>query len=95
MCKSMAAFRFKLSQMPSTPWAFAHPRGLPRVTLEVFVPVRPIALRHDESFAYVALSKLHGFAVVDLKDKKVVRRVELPQLPPGTQAVTHVPFLQV
>ena len=47
--------------------------------------VRPIALKRDESLAYVALSKLHGFAVVDLKEGKTVRRVELPPLPPGTE----------
>jgi YVTN family beta-propeller protein len=47
--------------------------------------VRPIALRRDETLAYVALSKLHGFAVVDLKQRKVIRRVELPALPPGTE----------
>ena len=47
--------------------------------------VRPIALLRDESLAYVALSKLHGFAVVDLKESKTLRRVELPPLPPGTE----------
>lgn len=47
--------------------------------------VRPIALRRDETLAYVALSKLHGFAVVDLTQGKVIRRVELPSLPPGTE----------
>jgi YVTN family beta-propeller protein len=47
--------------------------------------VRPIALSRDESLAYVALSKLHGFAVVDLKQKKTIRRVELPALPQGTE----------
>jgi len=47
--------------------------------------VRPIALRRDESLAYVALSALHGFAVVDLKKREVIRRVEMPALPSGTQ----------
>jgi YVTN family beta-propeller protein len=46
--------------------------------------VRPIALRKDETLAYVALSKLHGFAVVDLKEGKTIRRVEFPALPAGT-----------
>ncbi len=46
--------------------------------------VRPIALRRDEKLAYVALSKLHGFAVVDLKEGKTIRKVELPALPAGT-----------
>jgi YVTN family beta-propeller protein len=47
--------------------------------------VRPIALRRDEKLAYVALSKLHGFAVVDLEAGKTIRRIELPALPAGTQ----------
>jgi YVTN family beta-propeller protein len=47
--------------------------------------VRPIALLKDESLAYVALSKLHGFAIVDLKEGKTIRRVEMPPLPPGTE----------
>src|SRR5262245_61480205 len=47
--------------------------------------VRPIALFRDEKLAYVALSKLHGFAVVDLKQGKTIRQVELPTLPPGTE----------
>ena len=46
--------------------------------------VRPMAIRRDESIAYVALSTLHGFAVVDLKAGNVIKRVELPALPPGT-----------
>lgn len=56
--------------------------------------VRPIALFRDEALAYVALSALHGFAVIDLKQGKTIRRVELPPLPPGTewppyQTLTH------
>jgi YVTN family beta-propeller protein len=47
--------------------------------------VRPIALCRDEKLAYVALSKLHGFAVVDLNAGKTIRRVELPALPAGTE----------
>lgn len=46
--------------------------------------VRPIALCRDEKLAYVALSKLHGFVVVDLEKEKIIRRVELPALPEGT-----------
>ena len=46
--------------------------------------VRPVALTKDESLAYVALSELHGFAIVDLKTRKTIRRVELPALPPDT-----------
>jgi YVTN family beta-propeller protein len=46
--------------------------------------VRPIAIKRDQSLAYTALSDLHGFVVIDLGAKKVVRRVDLPPLPPGT-----------
>jgi len=46
--------------------------------------VRPIAIKRDESLAYTALSDFHGFVVVDLKSQKVIRRFELPSLPPGT-----------
>ena len=46
--------------------------------------VRPIAIKRDESLAYTALSDLHGFVVVDLRAQKVVRRVDLPPLPPAT-----------
>ena len=46
--------------------------------------VRPVALTRNESLAYVALSELHGFAVVDLTQRKTIRRVELPALPPDT-----------
>lgn len=44
---------------------------------------RPVALAGDESLAYVALSNLHGFVVLDLRTDQVTRRVEIP-LPPGT-----------
>jgi YVTN family beta-propeller protein len=47
---------------------------------------RPLALTRDESRAYVALSDFHGFIEVDLNAGKVLRRVELPALPPGTPA---------
>ena len=46
--------------------------------------VRPIAITRDQSLAYTALSDLHGFVVVDLRAQKVVRRVDLPPLPPAT-----------
>ncbi len=44
--------------------------------------VRPFQLSPDERFAYVQLSKLHGFVVVDLASDKVVRTVNLPVLKP-------------
>ncbi len=45
---------------------------------------RPMALKRDESRAFVALSDFHGFVEVDLNERAVVRRVELPALPAGT-----------
>jgi YVTN family beta-propeller protein len=45
---------------------------------------RPVALKHDESLAYVALSSLTGFITLDLKTDTVIDRLELPT-PPGTQ----------
>lgn len=46
--------------------------------------VRPIALTKDESLMYVALSELHGFAVVSISQRKTLRKVMLPPLPPET-----------
>src|SRR5262245_7573493 len=42
--------------------------------------VRPFVFTADEKTAYVQLSRLHGFAVVDLPSTKVVREVMLPAL---------------
>ena len=52
--------------------------------------VRPVALTRDETRAYVAQSDFHGFVVADIRERKVVARVELPPLPPGTPE----PFLK-
>jgi DNA-binding beta-propeller fold protein YncE len=52
--------------------------------------VRPIALTRDERRAYVALSGLHGFVVVDLEARAIVETVELPPPAPGTA----VPLLE-
>ncbi len=46
--------------------------------------VRPVALTKDGSLMYVALSELHGFAVVDVQQRKTIKRVELAPLPPDT-----------
>jgi YVTN family beta-propeller protein len=46
--------------------------------------VRPMAISKRGSPIYVALSKLHGFAVFDPDQKKIIRKVELPPLPPDT-----------
>jgi DNA-binding beta-propeller fold protein YncE len=43
--------------------------------------VRPIAVARDESVLYAQRSRLHGFDVVDLARKAVVRTVNLPALP--------------
>lgn len=39
---------------------------------------RPYVVTGDGRTMYVALSDLHGFAIVDIPEKKVVRRVEMP-----------------
>jgi YVTN family beta-propeller protein len=44
--------------------------------------VRPFQLSPDEKFAYVQLSRLHGFVVVDLARDTIVRTVKLPVLKP-------------
>jgi YVTN family beta-propeller protein len=44
--------------------------------------VRPFQLSPDERFAYVQLSRLHGFVVVDLAKDSIVRTVNLPVLKP-------------
>ena len=46
--------------------------------------VRPMAIRKDDSLAYVAISGLHGFVVVDLRSGKPVKQIHLPELPPNT-----------
>ncbi len=46
--------------------------------------VRPMAIPRRGSPIYVALSRLHGFAVFDPDQKKILKRVELPPLPPDT-----------
>lgn len=39
---------------------------------------RPYVVTRDGRSMYVALSDLHGFAIVDIPEKRVVRRVEMP-----------------
>ena len=39
---------------------------------------RPYVITRDGRTMYVAVSDLHGFVVVDIPEKKVVRRVEMP-----------------
>lgn len=44
---------------------------------------RPVALTRDESVAYVALSGLHGFVVLNLNSHEVEDKIEIP-VPDGT-----------
>lgn len=46
--------------------------------------VRPFDFNADETVFYTQLSRLHGFAVADLKSSKVVQTVHLPRLRPDT-----------
>ncbi len=43
---------------------------------------RPYAVSKDGRRAYVALTDLHGFVIVSLPERKVIKRVELPPAPP-------------
>jgi YVTN family beta-propeller protein len=53
---------------------------------------RPLAVTRDEKTLYCALSDLHGFVVADVPARKVVKKVELGSLPPGTRfPVPHTP----
>jgi DNA-binding beta-propeller fold protein YncE len=45
--------------------------------------VRPLEPTHNGKVLYAALSNLIGFVVVDPDSRRVIRRVELAQLPPG------------
>jgi YVTN family beta-propeller protein len=46
---------------------------------------RPLAVTRDEKTLYCALSDLHGFVIADIPARKVVQKVELPQLPVRTK----------
>src|SRR5207248_1621644 len=53
---------------------------------------RPLAVTRDEKTLYCALSDLHGFVIADVPARKVVKKVELGPLPPGTRfPVPHTP----
>jgi YVTN family beta-propeller protein len=45
---------------------------------------RPYAVSNDEKTMYVALTDVHGFAVMSIPGKKETARVELPPAPPST-----------
>ena len=48
---------------------------------------RPYAVSRDEQRMYVALTDLHGFAVVSIPEQKVIERVQLPPAPPSACAL--------
>jgi YVTN family beta-propeller protein len=53
---------------------------------------RPIAITRDERTLYSALSDLHGFVIVDIPSRELVRKVELPPAPPNTDPLEpHAP----
>jgi YVTN family beta-propeller protein len=53
---------------------------------------RPLAVTRDEKTLYCALSDLHGFVIADIPSQKVVKKIELPPLPAGTEfPVPHTP----
>jgi YVTN family beta-propeller protein len=69
---------------------------LERLEYTAKVPVggvpRPIAITRDERTLYSALSNLHGFVIVDIPSRKLVRKIELPPAPPNTDPLEpHAP----
>ncbi len=53
---------------------------------------RPYAVSEDERTLYVALTDVHGFAIVSVHKKKETARVELPAAPPSMCALEpHTP----
>jgi YVTN family beta-propeller protein len=53
---------------------------------------RPLAVTRDERTLYSALSDLHGFVIVDIPSRKLLRKVVLPPAPPNTDPLEpHAP----
>jgi len=48
---------------------------------------RPYAVAKDGNRAYVALTDVHGFAVVNIPNPKLIENVQLPPAPPSTCAL--------
>jgi YVTN family beta-propeller protein len=75
---------------PDGRWIYVTSRGEDKVTIidpatiepVAAVPVggepRPVAFTKDNRLMYVALTGLHGFVVVDIPQRKVIEKVELP-----------------
>ena len=53
--------------------------------------VRPFAITADEQRMYVQLSRFHGFEVVDLPAREVIRSVDLPALDRGIELPEFYP----
>src|SRR5262249_26463922 len=73
-----------------------HQIDLKTLTYLATIPVggvpRPLAVTRDEKTLYCELSDLHGFVVADVPGRKVIRKVELPSLPPDVKfPVPHTP----
>jgi YVTN family beta-propeller protein len=64
----------------------------PAWSLKFDLGVRPIAFSQNPDgstkWAFVQLSNLNGFAVVDFKERKEITRIKHPDLPPGKTPVT-------
>lgn len=45
---------------------------------------RPYAVSKDEARMYVALTDLHGFVIANIRERRVIRKVDLPLPPPST-----------
>ena len=69
---------------------------LKKMEYDAKVPVggipRPYAASKDNNRLYVALTDVHGFAVVSIPEQKIIEQVELPPAPPSTCALEpHTP----
>jgi YVTN family beta-propeller protein len=60
---------------------------LDKLDYSAHIPVggrpRPFVISKDGRTMYVAVSDLHGFNIVDIPEKKVIQRVEMPSEHPG------------
>lgn len=61
-------------------------------TVRFLEAVRPFVISDDGSTAYVQLSKLHGFQVVDLKTGFIRQTVHMPVPPQGLPTPLGAPF---
>lgn len=66
-------------------------RGQPVQVLNFEDGVRPFTFDRAETVLYAQLSRLHGFDVVDLESGGIMRRVQLPELPPDAPLMEAFP----